>query len=130
MRIFFLLALPAVAFGVGGEQLIGGPTKVDVLSPEQEAIVEVAKVHLAGNTGELLGEGDSCPFKQFGVHVENFSQQVVAGLLYKFDLVLNAPDTGCKTGAERRCTVKVIEQVWLNRTEVIDADCPSPEDTA
>merc|ERR1712013_835899 len=58
---------------------LGAPTPVASLDAKQQEIVDFAVVQLQG------GEHGPCRRKP---RMEKFSQQVVAGTLYKFDLVL------------------------------------------
>jgi hypothetical protein len=74
-----------------------------------QAIVEFAFSQLAGST--VAGSYD-CNLNK--VRTENFSKQVVAGILYKFDLVLR-PECG---GEEKSCQMVVFDQSWTQTREV------------
>merc|ERR1712228_896784 len=90
-----------------------------------ENIVNFAVTELAGS----LGGG--C--KRDVVKVENFKKQIVAGNLYKFDLVLKHSDVGeddlCKTVATNpgACHMEVYEVPWLNEINVVweNVNCTS-----
>jgi len=92
---------------------LGGPVKVDVenLSAEQKKVVDFAVVQLQG-----LEEG-RCG--KTLLRVENFSQQVVAGLRYKFDLVLGT-EAGCQEAGEgeKRCQMDVYSVPWEEQMSV------------
>eukprot|EP00092_Neocalanus_flemingeri_P015017 GFUD01016219.1.p1 GENE.GFUD01016219.1~~GFUD01016219.1.p1 ORF type:complete len:603 (-),score=178.52 GFUD01016219.1:232-1977(-) len=127
-----LLGLSCVWVGARGEMCAGCPLQVDVLTEAQKGVVDFAVLQLEG------GEGGVCKKKLVGV--KNFTQQVVAGYRYKFDLVLehNAdnPDE-CETSEEtpESCRMDVYEVPWRNVMEVLweNVNCAgrpenSPED--
>ena len=87
--------------------------QVDVqsLSAEQKKVVDFAVVQLQG-----LEEG-GCGKKL--LRVENFSQQVVAGLRYKFDLVLTGGCHGGDQEQEQRCSMDVYSVPWQQQMSVL-----------
>jgi len=92
-------------------QALGEPRPVENLNEDQQAIVDFAISQLASfNLAE-------CPHQV--AKIENFSEQLVAGMLYKFDLVEEA-SPGCpevnKEG--KSCHLVVWEKVWENYKEV------------
>jgi len=92
---------------------LGGPVKVDAenLSAEQKNVVDFAVVQLQG-----LEEGKGECGKRL-LRVENFSQQVVAGLRYKFDLVLGT-EAGCEEAEEKRCEMDVYSVPWQQEMSI------------
>jgi len=96
-----------------GNFKVGGFEYFDVLSPEQQVIVDFAFSELEGST-----EGSSVAGKvicdQSEVSVENFSEQLVAGTNYGFDLVLSKK---C-TGKAMRCNMVVYDVPWEGTREV------------
>jgi len=73
---------------------------VDQLTEEQRKVVDFALVQLQG--------GEGCD--QRLINVENFSQQVVAGLRYKFDIVMK---TKCgEVEEEKKCSMDVYSRPW------------------
>jgi len=97
----------------------GCPSSVTELSEDHEAVVNFALLQLAGEEGSCTKEL---------VKVENFSQQVVAGLLYRFDLVLKHDNdnpeecAGPGSGEEERCHMQVWEQKWRDPPKTINWD--------
>lgn len=84
---------------------------VESLSAEQKKVVDFAVVQLQG-----LEEG-GCGKKL--LRVENFSQQVVAGLRYKFDLVLGTqPGCGEAGQGEKKCEMDVYSVPWQDTMTV------------
>jgi len=69
-----------------------------------------------------LQGGDNGKCKREVITVENFQSQVVAGTLYKFDLVLkhDTETEGCSRegGQEERCHVQVYDVPWQQLREV------------
>ena len=60
------------------------------------------------------------------MYCEICSVQVVAGMLYKFDLVLRHENTGgCSkdNGEEERCHVEVYDVPWLQQRELAQTNC-------
>jgi len=93
---------------------LGSPKSVDSLNPSQQEIVDFALVQLQG------GEHGPCRRQS---KVEKFSQQVVAGTLYKFDLVLHHGDSlpdDCQTGepGSEVCHMVVWDKPWEQYREV------------
>jgi len=131
MRFFLLVGLPAVALCTGGvANIMGAPAKVDELTDEHRHMVDFAVTHLTSNAAEILGAKPTCPIENFAV--ENFTQQPVAGTLYKFDLVLQKhdPAANCQVaGVDRTCTIKVWDRPWLNKTEVTQTECSGEDET-
>ena len=87
---------------------LGGPVQrnVDKLTEEQRKAVDFALVQLQG--------GEGCD--QRLINVENFSQQVVAGLRYKFDLVMRSK---CgEVEEEKRCSMDVYSRPWEKKMTV------------
>ena len=81
------------------------------MSAEQKKVVDFAVVQLQG-----LEEG-GCGKKL--LRVENFSQQVVAGLRYKFDLVLGTqPGCGEAGQGEKKCEMDVYSVPWQDTMTV------------
>jgi len=103
------------------EEHIGGLQKIDHLTEEHLDIVEFAKQYLKKNKANLINEEEDCNFEKSTFQVENFSQQIVAGAIYKFDLVQDAENSGCSM--KHRCTFKVYQQIWMHITEVEQANC-------
>jgi len=85
--------------------LAGGISKVEKLSAKHQEIVDFGMAQLAGTPG-------GCQ-KRF-VRVENFGEQVVAGMLYHFDLVLQ-----CDGEAESVCHMKVVDVPWEGGKKVL-----------
>jgi len=85
---------------------LGGPVQVNTenLTEEQRKVVDFALVQLSGGEvcrGNLL-------------RVENFSQQLVAGFRYKFDLVMTS---NCHEG-ERRCSMDIHSVPWQQQMTI------------
>ena len=77
------------------------------LTEEQRKAVDFAVLQLQG--------GEECEGRR--VQVDNFSQQLVAGLRYKFDLVLTG---GCHGGdQEQRCSMDVYSVPWQQQMSVL-----------
>jgi len=93
---------------VGGitPQIPGAPQKVGELSDHDREIVKFAQAELVGERGAR--------YKEETLRVENFSRQVVAGSLFKFDLVYR----GEKENSEHVCTMVVWDKPWENFREV------------
>jgi len=85
--------------------LAGGISKVEKLSAKHQEIVDFGMAQLAGTPG-------GC--KKQLVRVENFGEQVVAGMLYHFDLVLQ-----CDGEAESVCHMKVVDVPWEGGKKVL-----------
>merc|ERR1712126_536633 len=107
-----IIIVTAVFSSVGAQDCLGCASDAAV----DEGIVNFAVTELAGSFG---GE---C--KRDVVKVENFKRQIVAGNLYKFDLVLKHSDVGeedlCKTVADPgACHMEVYEVPWLNEMNVV-----------
>merc|ERR1712080_77682 len=93
---------------------VGCPEEVTALSEKQQNLVDWAVV-------QLQGTGGVC--RKNMVSVENFTSQVVAGTLSKFDLVLNHESSnpehcGSPNSGTERCTLTVWEQSWRNFREI------------
>lgn len=105
------LALLAAAQAAG----LGSPQPVDSLDRRQQEIVDFALVQLQG------GEHGPCRRES---KVEKFTQQVVAGTLFKFDLVLQHGDSRpeeCQTPSDPRtevCHMVVWDKPWEQYREV------------
>lgn len=99
---------------------VGGISTVEELTEDQMNVVNFALVQLEG------GEGGLC--KKKTIKVENFSQQVVSGLLYRFDLALEHnkgnPEEceGPDSGVLERCHMQVWEQKWMTPPKRINWD--------
>jgi len=98
-----------------GEMCAGCPLQVNVLSEAQKGVVEFAVAQLEG------GEGGPCKKKL--ISVTNFTQQVVAGYRYKFELVLEHGSDNpeeCERAEEtpESCSLDVYEVPWRNLMEV------------
>jgi len=96
---------------VAQSQALGEPRPVIDLDEQQQGIVDFATSQLAGfNLAE-------CPHQV--AKIENFTEQLVAGMLYKFDLVEEA-SPGCpEINKERKsCHLVVWEKPWENYKEV------------
>jgi len=111
-----LLGISWLAVGARGEMCAGCPLKVDVLSKEQQAVVDFAVLQLEG------GVGGEC--KKKVVTTRNFTQQVVAGYRYKFDLVLEHSEenpSSCERSDEtpETCSMDVYEVPWRKVKEVL-----------
>eukprot|EP00088_Acartia_fossae_P065351 TRINITY_DN8058_c0_g1_i1.p1 TRINITY_DN8058_c0_g1~~TRINITY_DN8058_c0_g1_i1.p1 ORF type:complete len:126 (+),score=34.74 TRINITY_DN8058_c0_g1_i1:50-427(+) len=106
MRNLMLLALLGAVACCAEAQLLGGINKVDKLSEKENEIVDFAFSQLTGTVE------DKCGLKK--VDVENFSKQVVSGLLYRFDLVV----TSKCDGKQKRCSLVVYDQPWTETREV------------
>jgi len=108
MRVWLVLALPALALGQG---LLGAPEQVSNLNDDQQAIVDF------GFSALTAGDAQACQRRVAGV--ENFSQQVVAGTLYTFNLILNIDSAGnCPTN-DGYCTMKVLDVPWDGGKQVL-----------
>jgi len=117
MKVLFLLVLPAL---VASQKLVGAPEKVSgKLNAEQQGIVDFAFAEIT------LGDAAACSRKI--VDVTDFSQQVVAGTLYSFKLVLDYEGTGsCPALASgKSCSMKVIDVPWDGGKKVLwdDVTC-------
>merc|ERR1712154_164938 len=114
-----LLTLPSLLFACAGaapEVCAGCPVTAEV----NQEIVDFAVSELQG------GEQGKCLRKV--IKVENFESQVVAGMLYKFDLVLKhdhkEADTCIKaSGEEERCKVEVYDIPWQQQRELTSTTC-------
>merc|ERR1712106_184366 len=85
-------------------------------APVNQKIVDFALQELEG------GDGGLC--KKTVISVDNFQQQVVAGYVYKFDLVLKHnsknPETCEKSDSNpESCHMEVYEIPWQNETTVL-----------
>jgi len=90
--------------------IAGGFQQVDGdLSETEQEMVDFAFSQLAGST---VAGSVNCQKNQ--VSVENFSSQVVAGVNYKFDLILSEQ---C-TGTAKKCSMVVFDQSWTQTREV------------
>jgi len=100
--------------------LLGGLLTVDDLTDEDQEIVNFAFSQVAASS--VAGDYD-CNLKQ--IRTENFSKQVVAGTLFRLDLVLR-PECG---GDEKICSVVVFDQPWTNTREIRwdDVKCRTSE---
>jgi len=108
----------------------GAPQPISSLNAKQQEIVDFAVVQLQG------GEHGPCRRKP---RMEKFSQQMVAGILYKFDLVLehNQDDSECQQmssgGQPEVCHMVVWDKPWEQYREVQwdQVDCePQPTSAA
>jgi len=107
---------------VRGEMCAGCPLQVDKLSDKQQAVVDFAVLQLEGGVGGLC--------KKKVISTKNFTQQVVAGYRYKFDLVLHHSEDNpaeCQRSDEtpEKCSMDVYEVPWRNVREVLwdNVDC-------
>jgi len=107
---------------VRGEMCAGCPLQVDKLSDKQQAVVDFAVLQLEGGVGGLC--------KKKVISTKNFTQQVVAGYRYKFDLVLHHSEDNpeeCQRSEEtpETCSMDVYEVPWRNVREVLwdNVDC-------
>jgi len=114
-----LLGLSCVLVGA---HAVGAPAKVDVLSDRHKAVVDFAVLQLEG------GVGGAC--KKKVLTTKNFSQQLVSGFLYKFDLVLqhsedNPPECARSDEVPETCSMVVHEVPWLHSIDVLwdNVDC-------
>ena len=119
-------AAPGPAPGV----CAGCPVEAEV----DQAIVDFAVSELQGSDGKcartkLQVENFQSQVGIFSVfptlYCVSCSLQVVAGMLYKFDLVLqhkNEGDASCSKddGEEERCHVEVYDVPWLQQREITD----------
>jgi len=106
-----LLLLPALA---ASQKLLGAPEKVNgKLTTEQQGIVDFAFAQIT------LGDASACSRKV--VDVTDFTQQVVAGTLYSFKLVLDYDGLGnCPALASgKSCAMKVIDVPWDGGKKVL-----------
>jgi len=106
---------------------LGAPQSVNSLDAKQQEIVDFALVQLQG--------GEHGPCRRDST-VGKFTQQVVAGTLYKFDLVLHQSDSRpeeCMTFSDARpevCHMVVWDKPWENYREVQwdQVECERHED--
>jgi len=118
--IFF--TLPSMLLACGSrEPTMGTVPEVCAGCPVQ---AEVNQQIVDFAVSQLQGSGGQC--SRTDVQVENFQSQVVAGMLYKFDLVLRHENTGgCSKddGEEERCHVEVYDVPWLQQRELAQTNC-------
>jgi len=103
----------------------GSLTQVKNLTSKHQEIVDFALSQL----GSRPDAADEC--QDNFVAVENFSQQVVQGTLYKFDLILKK-DASCSTSNDNhKCKMVVWDKPWENYREVQweQVDCEGNEDS-
>jgi len=69
----------------------------------------------------IAGDSLSCPRKVLSV--SNFTEQVVSGYKYTFDLVLKTVNNGnCPVGyGEGKCTMEVIDKPWAGGKKVLES---------
>ena len=79
------------------------------LTEEQRKAVDFAVLQLQG--------GEECEGRR--VQVDNFSQQLVAGLRYKFDLVLTGGCHGGDQEQKQRCSMDVYSVPWQQQMSVL-----------
>jgi len=109
---YSLLLILGTSFCVSAKGLLGAPKQITELSDSSQEIVNFAFSQLAG--------GESECGRQL-VRVDNFSSQMVAGTLYKFDLVM-ASRNGTTCGDvqhDKICHLVVWEKPWENFREVV-----------
>lgn len=124
-----LVGVSFLLIEASGEMCTGCPLQVDVLSDRQQAVVDFAVLQLEGGVGGLC--------KKKVISTKNFTQQVVAGYRYKFDLVLHHNKDNpaeCERSDEtpETCSMDVYEVPWRNVREVMwdNVDCvgrPDPD---
>merc|ERR1712001_733900 len=113
-----LLTSVQLTMGADPATCAGCPVAAEV----NQEIVDFAVAKLGSSDGK-------CSRDQ--VQVENFQSQVVAGTLYKFDLVLkhkNGDGDQCSrgNGEEERCHVEVYDVPWQQTREVTGTRPPAP----
>jgi len=111
-----LLGMSWLVVGAQGEMCAGCPLKVDELSEAQQGVVDFAVLQLEGGVGGLC--------KKKVISTRNFTQQVVAGYRYKFDLVLEHSEDNpaeCEKSDEtpESCSMDVYEVPWRQVMEVL-----------
>ncbi|KAK6640312.1 hypothetical protein RUM44_011998 [Polyplax serrata] len=94
------------------ETSLGGHRVLDVKDPDVVRMGQFALSHL--NKGKGLGES-RCEL----VEILNATRQVVAGMLTKLTLKV------IENGVTKHCHVNILEQLWLNKREVVEAKCES-----
>jgi len=120
-----ILCIIVPLYQANGETCAGCPSQVTELSESQQKLVDWAVVQLQGTQGQC---------KKNMVKVENFSTQVVAGTLSKFDLVLEHHSSNpgyCKTpeSGTESCSLTVWEKPWEDFREIKESqsNCVRPE---
>jgi len=101
-----------LASAAGG---VGAPQPVNSLTPKQQEIFDFAVLQLQG--GEMYESKDGkCRRKP---RAEKFTQQIVAGTIYKFDLVLEVVDMGgCPHSQSETCSMVVWDKPWEQYRQV------------
>jgi len=123
-----LLGMSWLVVGAQAEMCAGCPLKVDVLSEAQQGVVDFAVLQLEGGVRGLC--------KKKVISTRNFTQQVVAGYRYKFDLVLehsedNPAECAKSDETPESCSMDVYEVPWRQVMEVLwdNVDCVGRPDS-
>jgi len=92
--------------------LVGAPTQVNRLNADQQEIADFAFSQLSSRPGAPVGCTKNL------LRTENFSQQVVQGTLYKFDLIMQHDSSCSNDNKESKCSLVVWDKPWENYREV------------
>jgi len=92
--------------------IVGAPETVKKLNRDQQEIADFAFSRLSSRPGAPVGCSKNL------LRVENFSQQVVAGTLYKFDLIMQHDSSCSHSKEESKCKLVVWDKPWENYREV------------
>eukprot|EP00092_Neocalanus_flemingeri_P016802 GFUD01018172.1.p1 GENE.GFUD01018172.1~~GFUD01018172.1.p1 ORF type:complete len:125 (+),score=29.54 GFUD01018172.1:73-447(+) len=118
--IFFLPLLPLLSLTLPCDAMSAHCPGCPEAAPVNHNIVAFALNELGEREGEI---GCEVCCKLTVIAVENFQIQIVAGVMYRFDMVVKQGNYCERTGSTESCSVKVWEKSWEQFIDAEKLDC-------